>query len=304
MKLKLTLHATALLVCLLAVPGPVRADQAPSRDGKRHEPKEARTLLEAGQASNSLPEGMVIRLGACLGESAVGASGDCVPDELHETWEFASDQEGDPSDADRIVWGRVVKGLQLGISPLPGTNGVAAAVFDGSTLQVQVHLRNAGKSPVRFLASTYGCLAFGPDGAIPVSKLILTPKTGGAPLAITYQGVNHLRLLDKRRPKSEGWQETLFKASGGGEDLQWDAKEVESWTTLLAPGQTLRAYLVDYTPGEDSDSVWQQTGKSNLVPEGKYQLQAVFTVNQKVSPWKGELTSGALEVEIHPSNKK
>jgi hypothetical protein len=177
-------------------------------------------------------------------------------------------------------------------------------VFDGSTLHVQVHLRNAGKSPVRLLASTYGCLAFGPAGAIPVSKLILTPTTGGAPLAITYQGMNHLRLLDKRRPKSEGWQETLSKGSGGDEDLQLDAKKVESWTTLLAPGQTLRACQVEYAPGDASDSVWQLTGKSNLVPQGKYQLTAVFTVNQKVSQWKGELTSGSLEVEIRPSGKK
>ena len=53
---------------------------------------DARTLLEKGQASGSLPEGMVIRISACLGESDVKASGDRVPDELRETWEFTSNQ--------------------------------------------------------------------------------------------------------------------------------------------------------------------------------------------------------------------
>ena len=92
MNSKFTLHAMALLAGLLAVPGPVRADQAPSKDGKKHEPMDARTLLEKGRASGALPEGMVIRLGACLGESDVKASGDRVPDELRETWEFTSHQ--------------------------------------------------------------------------------------------------------------------------------------------------------------------------------------------------------------------
>ena len=168
---------------------------------------------------------------------AFGALYERLASQARVVFKSKADEEEDPSNADRIVWGGVVNGLQLGISPPAGTNGVAAAVFDGSTLHVQVHLRNAGKSPVRLLASTYGCLAFGPAGAIPVSKLILTPKKGGAPLSITYQGMNHLRLLDKRRPKSEGWQETLSKSSGGDKDIQLDAKEVESWATCSLPAR-------------------------------------------------------------------
>ncbi len=49
-------------------------------------------LLEKGQASGSLPEGMVIRISACLGESGAKDSRESVPDELHELWEFTSDQ--------------------------------------------------------------------------------------------------------------------------------------------------------------------------------------------------------------------
>ena len=379
-------------------PADARADQEPSKDGKKREPIAARPLLENGQASGSLPEGMVIRMGACLGESDVKASGTRVPDELKETWEFTSKQvhrvvpdykndkstydraesrpfvskgickdllegkaieiqarkgegpevgfvgtryhrgsrfievvwrgetilelhetngpflglyrESDarafgalyerlagqarkafksgadnargPSDADGIVWGGVVNGLQLGISPKAGTNGVPEALFDGTALHINVHVRNTGKSPVRFLPNTFGCAAMGPGAAIFVTKLILTPSKGGEPLSITYQGHNHVS--DQR---------------------QLDAGDVEYYTTALARGEALRfPYPVKYTPGEDRDTSWQRTGGSNFVPEGKYQLKAVFVVDRKESQWKGELTSGSLEVEVHSANKK
>ena len=81
-----------------------------------------------------------------------------------------------------------------------------------------------------------------------------------------------------------------------------DAADIKYYSTVLAPGQALRfPYPVRFTPGEDRATSWQRTGGSNLVPDGKYQLTAVFTVNRKDSQWKGELTSGALAVEIHPS---
>ena len=88
------------IVCVLVAPlvkadekpGPVRADQDTAKDGKKPEPMDARTLLEKGRASGSWPEGMVIRIGACLGESDVKASRDRVPDELRETWEFTANQ--------------------------------------------------------------------------------------------------------------------------------------------------------------------------------------------------------------------
>ncbi len=73
-------------------PGPSAAEQDPSKDGKKREPIAARTLLEQGLASGSLPEGMVIRIDACLGESDVKVSEDGVPDELKETWEFTAKQ--------------------------------------------------------------------------------------------------------------------------------------------------------------------------------------------------------------------
>jgi len=71
---------------------PVGADQGPSKDGKRRDPIAVRRLLEEGVASGSLPEGMVIRLGACLGGPDKKASGNGAPDELRENWEFTANQ--------------------------------------------------------------------------------------------------------------------------------------------------------------------------------------------------------------------
>lgn len=188
----------------------------------------------------------------------------------------------DRFNAARIVWGEVVNGLQLGISPPAGIDGVAVALFDGATLHVNVQVRNTGKSPVRFLASTFGCAAMGSGAAIPVTKLILTPTGGGEPLSITYQGLNHV-----------------------GDKDQLDAEDIKYYSTVLAPGQSLTfPYPVNFTPGEERATSWQRTGESNLVPEGKYKLTAVFIVDRKGSKWKGELASGALEVEIKPSDTK
>ena len=92
MKRKPALSAMLLLAGLLAVFCPVRADQEPAKDRKKLEPTEVRALLEKWQASNSLPEGMVIRVGCCLGERKKETSQEGVSEELRETWEFTSDQ--------------------------------------------------------------------------------------------------------------------------------------------------------------------------------------------------------------------
>ena len=93
----------------------------------------------------------------------------------------------------QVIWGKEIRGLQLGISQPAGT------VPDTDALRVHVHLRNVSKSPVRFLASVHGCVAMGPAAAMLVSKLTLDPKSGGDPLIVTYSGWNHLHLLDREQ---------------------------------------------------------------------------------------------------------
>ena len=92
MKFTIRCYAVALLVGLSAICGSVRAGQDPSNDVKSKEPTGIRTLLEKGEAAGSLPEGMVVRIGACLGAAEVKASGDREPEELKEMWEFTSNQ--------------------------------------------------------------------------------------------------------------------------------------------------------------------------------------------------------------------
>lgn len=393
MKIQFTLSAMALLAGSLVVPGPVKADENPSTEGDKQETISAKALLEQGRTSGSWPEGMIIRVNACLGEPDKRGSGDGVPNEVKETWEFTSGQvrriqheddgadkitarpfdskgictvllegkaieiqarkgkgsevgfigsryhlgsrsievlrkgdtilslvetngpflrfyresdarafsalfeklasqarvlfepkaadAGDRSNTDSIAWGAAVNGLQLGISPTAGTKGVPMALFDGGTLRVNVQVRNAGKSPVSFIPSSFGCAAMGPGGAIPVTKLILTPSEGGEPLSITYQGLNHV-----------------------SDQKQLDADDVEYFATVLAPGELGIPYPAEYTPGKDRATSWQRTGGSNLVPAGKYRVKAVFVSDRKESQWKGELTSGSLEVEIPSLTKK
>jgi uncharacterized protein (TIGR03067 family) len=213
-----------------------------------------------------------------------------------------SEEAKDRDDIDGIAWGEVVNGLQLGISPpvtLSATHefvGFDGPMFDGGTLHVTVHLRNVGKSHVRFLPSVWDCLAMGDAGAIPVSKLTLTPEKGGKSLTVTYQGWNHLRLLDKRRPESESWQETLCQSAPGAEDMQLDSEEGKDRQVELAAGDAVWPEWVKVSLGKESKTPWQLTEKSRTIPAGKYRVAAVLVVDQQVSEWKGALTSGALDV--------
>jgi hypothetical protein len=189
---------------------------------------------------------------------------------------YAEDRQT-PSPIASIAWGKVVDGLQLGIFPGAATGDLKPTMFDGNSLCVNVQLRNTGKVPIRFFPSTFGCAAVGSEGRIPVTKLVLTPIDIEEPILITYQGHNHVSETD-----------------------EFDADDLEYYTTELAPGESLTLpYLVKFTPGNERATDWQRTGNSNLIPDGKYRLKAVLVVDRKVSQWKGELTSGLLEVELH-----
>ncbi len=206
-----------------------------------------------------------------------------------------------PSRADGIAWGHAVDGLQLGISSPAGDDEAPGTAFDGDTLRVDVHLRNVGKSPVRLLASVHTCVAMGPHGAaaIHASKLVLNPKTGGDPRTITYQGWNHLHLLDTRRPEAEPWQETLARC-GRDTDIRLTADEVESMSTRLDPGGPARITRVAFFPSQEGKSPWRLEPGQDPVPAGSCRVTAVLSVDHAQSTWKGELVSGPLDVEIRP----
>ena len=208
---------------------------------------------------------------------------------------YSQDHRGDGSTA-TIAWGDAVKGLQLGIALEAGTNALAVPKSDGSNVRVQVSLRNIGKSPVRLLASVHTCL-LGESGAnaLLVSRLVLKPKAGGDPFTIAYQGWNHLSLLDNRRPKSEQPQQTL-NDSFGRTDIQLNPDTARRMTTALAPGETCVTKIA-FTLHEKESSRWQLEG-STFVPKGTYDIFAVLKVDQELSEWKGELTSGQVEINL------
>mgnify|MGYP003351096398 FL=1 len=73
---------------VVTTPAAVSADDSSAKDAAKRPAIEVRALLEKGQATGTWPEGMVIRIGACLGEP----SRDRIPAGLSESWEFTSNQ--------------------------------------------------------------------------------------------------------------------------------------------------------------------------------------------------------------------
>ncbi len=71
---------------------PTKPVQDASNRGEKAESMDARGLLEKGRKSGVLPEGMVVRIGACLGERLGRDPDDKTPDGMVERWEFTSRQ--------------------------------------------------------------------------------------------------------------------------------------------------------------------------------------------------------------------
>ncbi len=218
----------------------------------------------------------------------------------------ATDAEDKQDNANEppIVWGEVVNGLQLGIAPPVGTNGVMHAMFDGENLCARVFCRNTGKTPIRLLASVHTCLlGKGGNNALLASGIILTPKNGGTPLAVTYQGWNHLALLDKRRENVEPPQQTLNKSLGGKTDIELTKEDADRMTTVLEPGETGRVVQVHFAPNKKPRSWWWLENDSVSLISGTYHVTGFFAVDHQFSDWKGTIKSESLEVEIALPNQ-
>lgn len=205
-----------------------------------------------------------------------------------------------------IVWGKVVHGLQLGISPaakLGKTHEIAGfepPVDDNGTIHVTIHLRNVSSKTVRLLPSVWDCLAMGDGGAILASKLTLTPADGGQPLTATYQGVNHLRILDRRRPDAESSQQTLRKDGPEATDLQLVLEEAQEYQIELEAGDSQWPEWIKLSLTPQTQTPWQLAKPPSSAPVGKYRVTAALIVDHPASQWKGTLTSGALEIELRP----
>lgn len=190
-----SLRHFVIIVCVLVTPlakgeekpGPTGAGQVPAKDGKKRDPF-ARSLLEEGLASGSLPEGMVIRIGACLGESDVKASGDRVPEELRETWEFTSKQvhrvvpayKKDKSTHERVE------------SRAFDSKGICKDLLEGKAIEIQAR---KGKGPeVGFVGTCY--------------------HRGSRDIEVVWNGETILNLLETNGPFLHLYRESDARAFG------------------------------------------------------------------------------------------
>jgi lysylphosphatidylglycerol synthetase-like protein (DUF2156 family) len=103
--------------------------------------------LEKGQASGALPEGMIVRVAACLGEP-VGKNSR-LPETMTEHWEFAAGQ------VHRIVFTSDDKGEGRRVDSRPfDSKHVCKDLLEGRA--IEIHARK-GKGPqLGFVGSRYG----------------------------------------------------------------------------------------------------------------------------------------------------
>jgi hypothetical protein len=143
----MTTATTSLLALVIALAAINASSVQP--DVEKRKAVDVRTLLEKGQASGSLPDGMVIRISACLGEPEVQVSGNPVPNQLNEVWEFASNQvhrvvcEYKP---DRSIYHRVES------RPFD-PKGLCKDLLEGKAIEIQAR---KGKGPqIAFVGARY-----------------------------------------------------------------------------------------------------------------------------------------------------
>jgi hypothetical protein len=215
------------------------------------------------------------------------------------------------SDDNGIVWGEVINGLQLGISPpvkMSETfeiDGFEGPILEKGSLNVTIHLRNVGSSNKRFLPSVWDCLAMGDAGAVLASKLTLTPEQGDDSLTVSYRGNNHLRLLEKSDRKSDRLSKAPRDNAKGASGFQVDLAMGREHQIELAAGDTVWPEWVKISLNDDDkNALWQLNEKSSELRPGKYRIQAALVIDQQASEWKGMLTSGSLDVEVPPQATK
>jgi hypothetical protein len=144
---------------------------------------DARTLLEAGQVSGVWPEGMVVRIGACLGESDVQAAGGQVPDELRERWEFTSNQ------VHRVV---IEDDKEKKQSHPFDSKGICKDLLEGKAIEIQARKGTGPK--VVLLGTTY--------------------RRGSRSIEVVCKGEIILDLHETNGPAFDAYRETDARAFG------------------------------------------------------------------------------------------
>ena len=150
MKLHFTTIVVLLLLVLFLSSSPA-FPQAKENEGKHLDSTEIRAFLEK-EGFGSLPDGMVVRVSACLSGEAIDSSADSSSVELRETWEFSSNQVrriefGNYQDADGKNTHERVESRTF------QTKGLCQALLDGKAIEIGAR---KGKGPeIGFVGSKY-----------------------------------------------------------------------------------------------------------------------------------------------------
>ena len=143
------LLVAVLLACALETHADETQTTSTRKKGKEARPQDLRLILESGKNAQALPQEVVIRIGACLGESDVKASSDRVPDELRETWEFTSNQ------VHRVVFDyKKDKSTYKRVESRPlDSKGICKDLLEGKAIEIQAR---KGEGPeVGFVGTRY-----------------------------------------------------------------------------------------------------------------------------------------------------
>ena len=166
-----------------------KQDSAGATEAKnKSEPTQARALLEKGLAANALPEGMVVRLSACLGSPTAKAPGNPAPDLIRESWEFSSGQvrsvkleESDDADEKETSETRPFN-----------TQHICKALLEGKALEIN---EQKGKGPeIAFIGTEY--------------------KAGSRSLELVWKGKTILSLGETNGPMLMRYRESDARAFG------------------------------------------------------------------------------------------
>lgn len=148
---------------------------------------DVRALLEKGLASGSLPEGMVIRLNACLGGLDEKGKQDGLPPSIQEQWEFT------PGKVSRIgVANEDENDLVQSESRPFESKGLCKELLDGKAVEIATR---KGQGPeIGFVGSRYG--------------------SGSRSIEVVWKGETVLSLFETNGPFLQFYNESDAKAFG------------------------------------------------------------------------------------------
>lgn len=185
------LHHPVMLLLAVFLGGFLAVSEVSANDHKKLGPMEVRTLLEKGQAAGALPEGMIIRVSACLGERKEEAAANGIPPGLTETWEFTSKQVRRIrlDDVEEESENRTRE--QVDKVPFDSKN-LCKELLEGKAIEIQ---SGQGTGPeVGFVGSSY--------------------ERGSRSIKIEFQGETVLELFETNGPFLQLYRETDARAFG------------------------------------------------------------------------------------------